>query len=584
MAERRRSASSAATGAVGTVTLELLARRGYDNVRVFASARSAGKQLGGCTVEEATPEALSRGDVDLFLFSVGTSASRELVPHAVAGGAVAIDKSSAYRLDPGIPLVVPEVNADRALEHDGIIANPNCCTIPLTCVLKPLHDAAGLVRVRVATYQSVSGAGAQSMERLRNEPPAEHDLRMDWEFDGEEFDEESKLRAETQKIMELPELPIQATCVRVPVMVGHAEAVWIETEDELTPEQAQRAARRGAVGARSRSSRRRARPPAIDEVLVGRIRRDPTVERGLALFLASDNLRKGAALNAIQIAELVLRASAQPLPEPSTSACSGGSSAASAAATGGRPRTSCASRPASGFDTVQIRSDRAGRARGRARHRPGRARRALRRRRPRAGARDARASRGRARHARRALRANLAAIEAIGFLRVHIHPVGAGRGGAATASPTSREALEVAEDAGLILGVEHNAPGHRLLVEPDAMRVAPRRACRASAFVWDVNHTPTEHAAALPGAARADSRLVHVSDTPLPETNHHLPLGRGNVDFSVLDGIEDVPFILEIGGLPAFRRPGPRHGRGAARLARAAQIRQLTRGSWLFEP
>src|SRR5207344_51643 len=184
------------------------------------------------------PEALAAGGLDVALFSVGTSASRELVPHAVEGGAVAVDKSSAYRLEPGIPLVVPEVNGDRALEHDGIVANPNCCTIPLTCVLKPLHEAAGLKRVRVATYQSVSGAGAQWMDRLANEAPAEHDLRMDWEFDGEEFDEESKLRAETQKIMELPDLPIQATCVRVPVMVGHAEAVWIETEDELTPERA----------------------------------------------------------------------------------------------------------------------------------------------------------------------------------------------------------------------------------------------------------------------------------------------------------------------------------------------------------
>ena len=171
-------------------------------MRVFASARSAGTQLGRFTVEEATPDALSRGDVDLFLFSVGTSASRELVPHAVAGGAVAIDKSSAYRLDPRYPLVVPEVNGDRATGE--IIANPNCCTIPLTCVLKPLHDAVGLTRVRLATYQSVSGAGAQSMERLRNEPQAEHDLRMDWDFDGEEFDEESKLRAETRRSWSCP--------------------------------------------------------------------------------------------------------------------------------------------------------------------------------------------------------------------------------------------------------------------------------------------------------------------------------------------------------------------------------------------
>jgi aspartate-semialdehyde dehydrogenase len=295
-----------ATGAVGTVTLELLQQRGYDNVRVFASARSAGKQLGRFEIEEATPEALSNGDIDVFLFSVGTSASRELVPHAVRGGAVAIDKSSAYRLEPGIPLVVPEVNAGRALEHDGIIANPNCCTIPLTTVLKSLHDEAGLVRVRVATYQSVSGAGAQAMERLRNEPQAEHDLRMDWEFDGEEFDEESKLRAETRKIMELPELPIQATCVRVPVMVGHAEAIWVEFEDELPAERA-RELLAGAPSVRVEDFPSPGKAAGLDEVLVGRIRRDPTVERGLALFLASDNLRKGAALNAIQIAELVLR-------------------------------------------------------------------------------------------------------------------------------------------------------------------------------------------------------------------------------------------------------------------------------------
>jgi aspartate-semialdehyde dehydrogenase len=295
-----------ATGAVGTVTLELLRARGYENVRVFASARSAGRQLGGRTVEEATPDALSRGDVDLFLFSVGTGASRELVPHAVRGGAVAIDKSAAYRLEPGVPLVVPEVNGARAAEHEGIIANPNCCAIPLTCVLKPLLAEAGLTRVRVATYQSVSGAGAQAMDRLRNESPDDHDLRMDWSFDGEEFEEESKLRLETQKILELPELPIQATCVRVPVMVGHAEAVWLETEDELTPERA-RELLAAAPSVRVEDFPSPGQAAGIDDVLVGRIRRDPTVERGLALFLAGDNLRKGAALNAIQIAELVLQ-------------------------------------------------------------------------------------------------------------------------------------------------------------------------------------------------------------------------------------------------------------------------------------
>jgi aspartate-semialdehyde dehydrogenase len=294
------------TGAVGTVTLGLLSERGYDNVRVFASARSAGTKLGSSVVEEATPEALERGDVDVFLFSVGTSASRSLVPHAVRGGAVAIDKSSAYRLEPGIPLVVPEVNGGRALEHEGILANPNCCTIPLTCVLKPLHEAAGLARVRVATYQSMSGAGARNMERLRGQAPDEHDLLMEWEYDGEEFDEESKLRDETRKILELPELPIQATCVRVPVMVGHAEAIWVELGEDLSPEQA-RSLLGGSPSVRIEEFPSPGKSRGIDDVLVGRIRRDPTVERGLALFLACDNLRKGAALNAIQIAELVLQ-------------------------------------------------------------------------------------------------------------------------------------------------------------------------------------------------------------------------------------------------------------------------------------
>ena len=245
-----------ATGAVGAVTLELLAARGYDNVRAFGSERSAGSSVpfGGIAlvVEEATPEVLSAGDLDVCLFSVGTSASLELVPHAVRGGAVCVDKSSAYRLEPGIPLVVPEVNGARAREHDGIVANPNCCTIPLTCALKPLHDAAGLVRVRIATYQSVSGAGAAAMERLRGETAEQHAVRMDWEFDGVEFDEESKLRAETRKIMELPELPISATCVRVPVMVGHSEAVWIETRRAALARGGAGAARRGAERARRR--------------------------------------------------------------------------------------------------------------------------------------------------------------------------------------------------------------------------------------------------------------------------------------------------------------------------------------------
>ena len=228
-----------ATGAVGAVTLQLLRERGYEQIRAFASSRSAGRQLdGGLVVEETTPEALAAGDIDLAFFSVGTSASRELVPHAVRGGAIAVDKSSAYRLEDGIPLVVPEVNGDRAREHDGIVANPNCCAIPLTMALKPLDAAAGLARVRVSTYQSASGAGAQRMDELQRTPAGEGDLAMDWDFDGEEFEEESKLRAESRKILELPELPISATCVRVPVLIGHAEAVWVETEEPLSPDDA----------------------------------------------------------------------------------------------------------------------------------------------------------------------------------------------------------------------------------------------------------------------------------------------------------------------------------------------------------
>ena len=294
-----------ATGAVGTITVELLRERGYGDVRLFASARSAGTQVGGTTVEEATPEALAAGDLDLCLFSVGTSASRELVPHAVNGGALCVDKSSAYRLQPGVPLVVPEVNGVRASEHQGIVANPNCCTIPLTCALKPLHDAAGLARVRVATYQSVSGAGAQEMERLRGQSQDENDLRMDWDFDGVEFDEEEKLREETRKILELPVLPVSATCVRVPVLVGHAEAIWIETQEPLSAEQATSILAE-APGVRLEQFPTPGLAAGRDDVLVGRIRKDPTVENGLALFVVGDNLRKGAALNAIQIAELLL--------------------------------------------------------------------------------------------------------------------------------------------------------------------------------------------------------------------------------------------------------------------------------------
>ncbi len=296
-----------ATGAVGRVLRELL--REWDDVRYFASARSAGTELDGRRVEEASPDALSAGGLDLCFFAIGAAASLELVPHAVRGGAVAIDKSSAWRMKPDVPLVVPEVNGGRALEHNGVIAVPNCSTIQLLVALKPLHDAAALRNIRVATYQSVSGAGTQAMDRLRAETVDEHDARGDWTFDGEEFEEEAKIREEVRKILELPELPVQATCVRVPVLVGHLEAVWIETEEALEPEQARRllASTRGVRVVDVPSP---AQAAGEDDVLVGRIRRDPAAPNGLTLMVAADNLRKGAALNAVQIAQLLVERSA----------------------------------------------------------------------------------------------------------------------------------------------------------------------------------------------------------------------------------------------------------------------------------
>jgi aspartate-semialdehyde dehydrogenase len=308
MAEQPRIGVVGATGAVGRVALSLLAERGYERVRAFASARSAGSTLpygdGEVTVEKATAEAVGAGELELCFFSVGTSASRELVPAAVKGGAVCVDKSSAFRLAEGVPLVVPEVNGERSTTHEGIVANPNCSTIQLVCALAPLHAAAGLRRVRIATYQSASGAGAASMERLRGQAPAENDVVMDWEFEGDESDEESKLRAETRKILELPELPLSATCARVPVLVGHSQAVWIETEEPLTPAEA-REVLSAAPGVRVSEQPTAREAAGGDHVLVGRIRPD-TAGKGIAMWVVCDNLRKGAALNAIQIAELLL--------------------------------------------------------------------------------------------------------------------------------------------------------------------------------------------------------------------------------------------------------------------------------------
>src|SRR5215218_8922096 len=298
-----------ATGAVATVTLELLAQRGHTDVRAFASVRSAGKEVafGGkkLLVEEATPDNLAAARLDLCFFSVGTGPSSELVPPTAEAGTTCIDKSDAFRLTDGIPLVVPGVN-DDALDDGRIVANPSCSAIQLTCVLKPLHDAAGLARVRLATYQSMSGAGDAGIARLRQTEPMQADLAMDWKLEGEEFDEELKLRAESRKILGLSGLPLQATCVRVPVPVGHSQAIWVETEDPLSPEHA-RALLAGAPNLVLAEFATPGEAAGRDEVLVGRVRRDPTEPNGLAIWAVNDNLRKGAALNAVQIAEALLR-------------------------------------------------------------------------------------------------------------------------------------------------------------------------------------------------------------------------------------------------------------------------------------
>jgi aspartate-semialdehyde dehydrogenase len=296
-----------ATGVVGAVTLELLAERGFSDVQAYASSRSAGSEVryggGSIVVQEATPDALAGAGLDLCFFSVGTGPSSELVPPTAESGTTCVDKSDAFRLTDGIPLVVAGVN-DDALDGGPIVSNPNCSAIQLACVLKPLHDAAGLRRVRLATYQSMSGAGDEGVERLRSVEPMQADLAMDWELEGDEFDEESKLRAETRKILALPDLAIQATCLRMPVLVGHGQAIWVETAEPLTPEQA-----RELLGAAPHVALESFPTPGSaagrDEVLVGRIRQgsDP---RELALWAVNDNLRKGAALNAIQVAELIL--------------------------------------------------------------------------------------------------------------------------------------------------------------------------------------------------------------------------------------------------------------------------------------
>jgi len=309
-----------------------------DEIRYFASARSAGRRLpwrdGEIEVEDAATADFT--GVDVALFSSGKTSSRELAPRVAGQGAVVIDNSSAWRMDPDVPLVVPEVNADTLADRPkGIVANPNCTTMVGMPVLKPLADAAGLRRIVVSTYQAVSGAGLDGVEELAEqvdkvggagrelthdgravdfaapdkfaEPIAFNALPLAGSIvdDGsEETDEEQKLRNESRKILGLPELKVAVTCVRVPVFTGHSLAINAEFDRPISPDRA-RALLADAPGVVLDDVPTPLKSAGIDDTLVGRIRRDDTVEHGLSLFLSGDNLRKGAALNAIQIAELV---------------------------------------------------------------------------------------------------------------------------------------------------------------------------------------------------------------------------------------------------------------------------------------
>src|SRR5829696_1596104 len=305
-----------ATGQVGSVMRALLDQRGFPitDIRYFASARSAGTTLpwrGEDILVEDTDGADVSG-LDLALFSNGKSASLAIAPRVAATGAVVVDNSSAWRMDPDVPLVVAEVNPEDARRPPkAIIANPNCTTMAAMPVLAPLHRAAGLVRLQVATYQAVSGSGGVGVEELDGQIKAiaYNVLPQAGSFveDGTgETDEEQKFRNESRKILHIPDLRVSATCVRVPVFTGHSLALHAEFADDLSPDQATELLAR-APGVQLMEVPTPLDAAGQDRSFVGRIRADQAVPagKGLIMFISSDNLRKGAALNAVQIAELV---------------------------------------------------------------------------------------------------------------------------------------------------------------------------------------------------------------------------------------------------------------------------------------
>ncbi len=332
-----------ATGQVGVAMRQILEERAFpaEEVRFFASARSAGSVLPFAGREIVVEDAATAdpSGLDIALFSAGASTSRALAPVFAERGVTVVDNSSAFRMDPDVPLVVSEVNPEAVGEaRKGIIANPNCTTMAAMPVLKPLHDAAGLVRLVAATYQAVSGSGVAGVEELEEQVAAAGDKARELAYDGQavafpdprtyartiaynvlplagsivddgsgETDEEQKLRNESRKILGLPDLRVSGHCVRVPVFTGHSLAINAEFERALSVEQA-RELLAGAPGVELSEVPTPLQAAGRDPSYVGRIRQDTGVDggRGLALFVSNDNLRKGAALNTVQIAELLL--------------------------------------------------------------------------------------------------------------------------------------------------------------------------------------------------------------------------------------------------------------------------------------
>jgi aspartate-semialdehyde dehydrogenase len=327
--EGYRVALVGATGQVGTLMLALLRERAFPASEIvpFASERSAGRELEGGLVVRALSQESIQG-FDLALLSAGGSTSGEWAPRFVAAGATVVDNSSRWRMQEDVPLVVSEVNPDALESHRGIIANPNCSTMQMVVVLKPLHDEARIERLVICTYQAVSGTGRRAVDELLAQS---HALLHEREIDepteyahqiafnalpqagsfapGEDHtDEERKLMNETRKILGDQSLRISATCVRVPVVTGHSEAVNVQTREALAPERARELLQRAPGVAVVDDPHAALYPMATeaagsDEVFVGRIRRDPGHERALDLWIVADNLRKGAATNAVQLAE-----------------------------------------------------------------------------------------------------------------------------------------------------------------------------------------------------------------------------------------------------------------------------------------